>query len=313
MTDYTETANDLVAQLAEHDITAEQDDVEERLRAMVEEYTVPVDEAKRSILRHYADEADDDIDGIGMTGGGTTEANVEDITSSDEWVSLEASVVQLWDADHETIQQTGLIGDETGRVKFTVWADNDLPAVEEDEAYRFENVVTDEWQGRMSVNVNSQSSINALDSDIEAAEDSTTLTGALVDIQSGSGLIERCPEEDCTRVLQNNRCSEHGEVDGEFDLRIKGVLDDGDAVQHVIFDRDVTEAITGTTLQDAKDAAQEALDTSVVEQEMTKQLVGRYYEVEGPVMGRYLVVSECSEVEAVDVDAVLDDLGVTSA
>jgi replication factor A1 len=61
-----------------------------------------------------------------------------------------------------------------------------------------------------------------------------TMEGALVDIKDGSGLIKRCPDEDCTRVIRNGRCSEHGDVSGEFDLRIKGVLDDGEQAQDAL-------------------------------------------------------------------------------
>jgi replication factor A1 len=117
-----------------------------------------------------------------------------------------------------------------------------------------------------------------------------------VDIQSGSGLIKRCPDEDCTRVLQNGRCSEHGEVEGEFDLRIKGVLDDGEEVTEVIFDQEATEALTGITLEEAKEHAMDALDTTVVADDMREQLLGRYFSVTGPTFGRYVLADEQEEL-----------------
>jgi replication factor A1 len=93
-------------------------------------------------------------------------------------------------------------------------------------------------------------------------------------------------------VLQNGRCSEHGEVEGEFDLRIKGILDDGESVQKVIFDQEATEQAADITLEEAQEMAMDALDTSVVADEVREATLGRYYRVEGPEMGRYLLVND---------------------
>jgi len=142
------------------------------------------------------------------------------------------------------------------------------------------------------VKLNRTTTIEAVDEDIEVGDDEAEIEGALVDIQSGSGLIKRCPEEDCTRVLQNGRCSEHGEVEGEFDLRIKGVLDDGETVNEVIFDSETTEELTGIGLEQAQEMAMDALDTSVVAEEMREKTLGRYYHVVGPTFGRYVLANE---------------------
>jgi Single-stranded DNA-binding replication protein A (RPA), large (70 kD) subunit and related ssDNA-binding proteins len=155
------------------------------------------------------------------------------------------------------------------------------------------------------VKLNRTTGITALDETVEVGDDADTVEGALVDIQSGSGLIKRCPDEECTRVLQNGRCSEHGQVDGEFDLRIKGVLDDGKSVTEVIFDREATEELTGMGLEEAKQLAMDALDTTVVAEEMAEDVLGRYYRVTGPTFGRYVLVDEMEEPGAVDAETAL--------
>ena len=101
-------------------------------------------------------------------------------------------------------------------------------------------------------------------------------------------------------MLQNGRCSEHGEVDGEFDLRIKAVLDDGDTTQDVLFNKDATEELTDLTLAEAKQMAKDALDTSVVADDIGEDILGRYYRVGGPEMGRYLLANEFEQVGQVD-------------
>ncbi len=262
------------------------DEIHERLETLVSEYQVPASEARRSVTNSYLEEAGIDRDELG---GDSEHAEIAEIDSAEEWLDVRAKVVELWDPNSDAVAQVGLLGDETGTVKFTKWSKSDLPALEEGATYELGNVVTDEYQGRFSVKLNSTTTIERLEQDIEVGDDAVEIEGALVDIQSGSGLIKRCPEDDCTRVLQNGRCSEHGEVEGEFDLRIKGVLDDGTGVHEVIFDRETTEAVTGIELAEAKEMAMDALDTSVVAEEMREQLLGRYYRVTGPTLGRYVL------------------------
>jgi len=291
MSDVRQHAEEIREQFSEHlDVTV--DEVEQRLDNLVNEYRVPLGEARRSVVSHYLDEADLDRDEIRSGGSGSEQVNVEDVDEDEQWLSLTAKVVDLWEPRSDAVGQVGLLGDETGTIKFTKWADSDLPELEEGAVYHLGNLVSDEYQGNYSVKLNRTTTVEEADEDIEVGDDTAEVEGALVDIQSGSGLIKRCPEDDCTRVLQNGRCSEHGEVEGEFDLRIKGVLDDGLEVHEVIFDKEATEEFTGIGLQEAQDMAMDALDTTVVAEEMREKTLGRYYRVSGPTMGRYLLADE---------------------
>ena len=279
-------------------------DVEERLDTLVNEYKVPTSEARRSVINTYLDEAGMDRDQLG--GGGNERKQVGDVDTAEEWIDLKAKVVDLWDPRSDAVAQVGLLGDETGTIKFTKWSKSDLSELDEGEVYDLRNVVTDEYQGQFSVKLNRTTTIEQLDEEMEVGDDEVEIEGALVDIQSGSGLIKRCPDEDCTRVLQNGRCSEHGEVDGKFDLRIKAVIDNGMDVHEVIFDREATEAVTGITLEEAQEMAMDALDTSVVADEMHEKVLGRYYRVVGPTFGRYVLADEFERItETTDPEAVL--------
>ncbi|MFC6796354.1 MULTISPECIES: replication factor A [unclassified Haladaptatus] len=304
MTDVHQHAVEIHEQFSDKlELTVE--DVAERLEKLVNEYKVPVDEARRSVTSHYLDEAGmerEDLRGA----GGNQEMEIADVDEPEQWLDLTAKVVDLWEPGHESIGQVGLLGDPTGTIKFTKWAKSDLPELEEGKVYRFSNVVTDEYQGRFSVKLNRTTGIEELDEDLEVGDNEAEIEGALVDIQSGSGLIKRCPEEDCTRVLQNGRCSEHGEVEGEFDLRIKGVVDDGVNVHETIFNKEATEELTGITLEKAKEMAMDALDTTIVADEMREKVLGRYYRISGPTLGRYVLANSFEELTGpVDAEAVL--------
>ena len=303
MTDLRTHASEIHEQFSDRlDLSVE--DVEERLDTLVNEYKVPVSEARRSVVNTYLDEAGMERDDLG--GGGNEQVQVADINAPEEWVDITGKVVELWEARSDAVAQVGLLGDETGTIKFTKWSKSDLSELDEGAVYHLRNVVTDEYQGRYSVKLNRTTVIEERDEDIEVGSDDVTVEGALVDIQSGSGLIKRCPEDDCTRVLQNGRCSEHGEVEGEFDLRIKGALDDGADVHEVLFDQESTEALTGITLEEAKEMAMDALDTSVVADEMRADVLGKYYRVTGPTFGRYVLVDDLETLaEPADPEAVL--------
>ena len=297
MTDLQSDAEAIHDKFSDHlDLTVE--DVHGRLSNLVEEYKVPRDEARRSVTNHYLDEAGLERDEVG--GSDSDLVDIAKIDIPEEWVTVEAKVIDLWDADSDAVAQVGLLGDPTGTVKFTKWSKSDLQSLEEGSSYRLRNVVTDEYQGQYSVKLNRTTVIEQLDDDIEVGEDDETIEGALIDIQSGSGLIKRCPKEDCTRVLQNGRCSEHGDVEGEFDLRIKAVIDDGEDAHEVIFDKEATEALTGIELEAAKDMAMDALDTTVVAEEMAGEVLGSYYRVSGPVFGRYVLADNTEELGAPD-------------
>ena len=302
MSELRQEAEAMAEQFSDH-LEVDPAEIESRLENLVDEYRVPLEEARRSVTNSYLDDAGLDRDELAP--GGATRVQVADIDEDEQWVDLRVTLVDLWEPRSDSIAQVGLLGDESGTIKFVAFETSDLPALSEGQSYALSNVVTDEYEGRYSVKLNRTTQITELDESIEVGDDADTVEGALVDIQSGSGLIKRCPEDDCTRVLQNGRCSEHGQVDGAFDLRIKGVLDDGETVTEVIFDREATERLTGMTLEEAKDLAMDALDTTVVAEEMADDVLGRYYRVTGPTFGRYVLVDEFEEPGPVDVESAL--------
>ncbi len=205
-------------------------------------------------------------------------------------MTLKARVLQLWESQSESIAQVGLIGDDTGAIKFVSWSKAELPLIEEGRSYEFENVVTDSWQGRFSIKLNRTSKIMELEEDIEVRGQEVETVGALINVQDGSGLIKRCNE--CNRMLVKGVCAIHGKVEGIYDLRIKAVIDDGISAQDVLLPREITEQITGITLDEAKSLAAESLDPSIITSKIKEMLLGRYYSVRGPRVGRYILVEE---------------------
>ena len=293
-----ELADQILSQFAGLGYEINRDEVIKRLKLLLYEFKVPESEAVRTVRNWIIKE-------YGIPREKVVEAplvKIKDITKPGQWVSLKAKVVQIWDSTSPSVSQVGLIGDETGIIKFVIWAKSGKGEVEEGKCYLFKNVVTDSFQGRMQINVGRTSEIVEIDEDIQLPPREIEVIGALVAIQQNSGLIQRC--EQCHRVMTKGICPIHGKVKGYDDLRVKGVLDDGENVYEIILNEENIKELTGIDLEKAKQIASERLDRNAVLSELKRMLLGRYFKVAGVRGGRYLLVRRVEKILGVKADEV---------
>lgn len=211
-------------------------------------------------------------------------------------VSVRAKVVQEWEKRHERMVQSGLLGDESGTASFVIWADSDREKLETDKVYEIYYAAAEEFNGRISLNLTNAMYL-AEEGDIEVSRGTETLSGAMVHIGPGSGLIKRCPVEGCNRVLSNrNYCPVHEiQTTFRYDLRIKGVLDDGLAAKNVLLQREATEKISALTLEDAITIAENnPLGYDDVLVRIQEAVLGRYYTCSGSDIEGTMLVKECT-------------------
>ncbi|MCE8422706.1 MAG: replication factor A [Candidatus Methanoperedens sp.] len=282
-----EIAKKIEARFLELGVKVQTSEIETRLEQLINKFKVPPEEARRNVINYFLKQHNIPKTEF-FASRETPLVRASEIIENGKWVTLRCKVVQLWDANHESLSQSGLLGDESGTVAFKKWVKANLPQVEEGKNYLFKNVATSEWQGRFSVSLNKTSEIIPITEEITVGNTPVEFSGAIVDIQSGSGLIKRCPE--CNRALMKGACGEHGKVEGLYDLRVKAVMDDGEKVQDILLNREVTESFTGITLDKAKEMATEALDQAVVRDMIKSKLVGRYYVVVGARLDRFILV-----------------------
>ncbi|MEF8801055.1 MAG: Single-stranded DNA binding protein [Halolamina sp.] len=242
------------------------------------------------------------------------------LAAGDRGRNIEARIVEVEDRvidgrDGETEILSGVIGDETARLPFTDWDPH--PEIEAGASVRLEDVYVREYRGAPSVNISAFSTVEELDREIVVTDDAPSmsigeavaggglfdveLTGSVIEVRDGSGLIERCPE--CNRAIQNGECRSHGSVDGEDDLRTKAILDDGTGTCTVILDREITEEIYGGDLDDAREAAREAMDRDVVADAIAAELEGGEYGARGSLsVDEYGANLNADEFAPTDVD-----------
>ncbi|MFB6156970.1 MAG: Single-stranded DNA binding protein [Haloferacaceae archaeon] len=261
--------------------------------------------------------------------------DLRDLQPGDRGRNVEVRVLEAEDRvidgrDGETTIREGVLGDETARLPFTDWERRD--AMAEGATLRLEDVYVREFRGVPQVNLTEFTTAAPLDRRVEVPESAPRMrvreavesggmfdvevVGNVIAVRDGSGLIERCP--DCGRVVQNDQCRSHGEVDPEDDLRVKAILDDGTDTVTAVLGTDLTAEVYGGGLDDAREAARDAMDREAVADEIRDRIVGREYRVRGNLsvddFGANLEATEFAETAedpAERAAAVLDRLAAT--
>ncbi|AWB28422.1 DNA-binding protein [Halococcoides cellulosivorans] len=66
-------------------------------------------------------------------------------------VTVEGTIETLWEPSSPSIQQVGLIEDESEKIKFTVWTKSNQPVVQEGETVQFRGAAKNWYKGRCSI------------------------------------------------------------------------------------------------------------------------------------------------------------------
>jgi replication factor A1 len=281
----------------EHDIELTEADIKSDLEKMLK-FKIPLKSAKECVMTNFAKKNAISVKEFYASGKGDSVCGkIASFKTVDKWVSVLAKVVTIWDSSAPSIEQTGLIGDDTGTIKFTNWKNSGMPALEQDKVYLIKNVVVGEYQGKYQLSFNKNSVIELSDEEMDVGRETIEVHGLIVDVQKGSGLIKRCVA--CKRALVKGACKEHGRGESTYDLRLKLVLDTGATAHEAILNRERTEHITGTTLEDAIALAADTLDTETVLDQFKLQLQGAYYCMTGNQVDRYLLVESAEKDDVV--------------
>jgi replication factor A1 len=228
---------------------------------------------------------------------------------------------------------SGTAADHSAKLPFTSWESK--PVLTEGVTVEVKNAYVKSWRGVPTINMGEFSTISKSDTDISNDDlapilnpepvrlDSITgrdgvfdaiIEGSLISIRPGSGLIIRCPQ--CSRVIQKNTCRVHGVVEGWYDMRIKSILDDGTGALSVVLNADLTQKVTGYSIDKAREVAATAMNQSAVEDEMRRRLLGRSMRARGNMTkGEYgitLVADDASLTEmdtAAEAAALIKEMG----
>ncbi|MGD9779680.1 Single-stranded DNA binding protein [Methanomethylovorans sp.] len=235
----------------------------------------------------------------------TQTKKIIEINSSDLLVSSQGVVTEMYHRDvivkgKDTTIIEGVIADETGKLPFTSWVPMD--GVDIGNAISFKAAHVRIFRGIPSLNFTHETSWELLPDNkclfsknkIMAHEPisipiasvlekdglfDVVVTGNIISVRPGSGLIERCPV--CNRVIQNNVCRAHGTVEGVKDMRIKAILDDGTGAVYIMLNRELSETIYGRSMDEAENIIKLSLSKDAVYESMKRSLIGAYLTVRG--------------------------------
>ncbi len=245
--------------------------------------------------------------------------NMRNLDVTARVTSIEKKIVNGKD-DEEKELYSGILADESGKAQFSAWHDFEI---EQNDVVRIKGGYVRSWRGIPQYSFDDSAEVEFLDDDkfppSEELDDVSVYTisdlakrggavdaivdAVMIDIKSGSGLIFRCPE--CRRVIQKGACRVHGKVDGEPDLRVKGILDDGTGALTVIVNRDLTEEVLGYDLEKAMEAAKDAMNQEVIRDEVEEKLIAQPLRVKGNITsddyGLMLIADEV-DYKSIDVE-----------
>lgn len=235
----------------------------------------------------------------------TPEKKLVDIGLSDMFASSVATIIDLFHRNVVIKEESltiveGVLADETGRLPFVSW--EFLEGVDIGSTIKFENASVDVHRGIPSIYFNSSTSFELVSPDDILSFDPTTVnkpptsvsisnvlrsdgmfdvvvSGNIVSIRPGSGIITRCPV--CNRVIVKDTCRSHGVVIGLQDMRIKLILDDGTGSVLVMLNRELSEIVYGKSLDESFSLIDKSMSMNVVFEDMKSVLMGHYLGVRG--------------------------------
>lgn len=289
----------------------DRDTLERELTLLIVDYKVPVEEARRSIVKKHSKAGDGAPVSAAKDAKGSIKL-LKDLRNGDSEVTVLANVVEPRYREITTSRGTmtvvnGMLEDSTAKVHFTAWIDS--PALFSGRAVLARNVYVNSFHGMPSVNMAEKSVIEEFGDTIPGYDirrcSLAELTegdgaydieaeGDVVSIRPGSGLIERCLI--CSRVMQKGQCRAHGRSEGVKDLRIKAILDDGTGSLICVFDHTLTRALLGIELEMALAAGDEN-----AEERVKTALIGMPFVIRGNVTrgdyGRILIASHVKKAD----------------
>ena len=215
---------------------------------------------------------------------------------------------------------SGDVADPTGKCRCSMWEEPPFDFESTPVVVRIKGARVRAWQGVPDITVDNQSQIEVLaaapwgnDVDLTnnfvevnleelvtgASRVGISTQGNVVSIREDSGIIYRCTE--CRRVLRDGECATHGPQEGNKDLRLRMVLDNGKSTISLIVNKEASESLTGMTQEEISSKITENGSMQFV-QELRERLLGRELVAKGRTIvdeqGAMLLSDDTQLIEA---------------
>ncbi|MEA3560038.1 MAG: hypothetical protein U9R75_12365, partial [Candidatus Thermoplasmatota archaeon] len=238
-------------------------------------------------------------------------STISELSVGDKQVDIEVRLAEVRDLKVRSKGKMvdivkGIVADRTGRLNFTCWGPVEL---NENGCYRIIGGYIKEFRGILDLNLSPGSLFKPLPNDRLPSSDElmmpenariigllegrfsgpVCLRGEVLSVRPGSGLFRKCNV--CGRKLTNGQCTVHGKNEGEMDMGLRCIFDDGSGTAFLRGDRNIVERILGRTMEQIEERVKETMDPGSVLHDLTEKILG--------------------SVLTIIADPILDDYGLT--
>ena len=102
-------------------------------------------------------------------------------------------MIQEWEVTHDRMLQSGILGDETGTIKFVIWKEQGKEKLTVGAVYSVFYAQVDEFNERLSLNITGATIMQEEGDIATVTGGDAEIRGALVHIAPGSGIIRAMP------------------------------------------------------------------------------------------------------------------------
>ena len=219
---------------------------------------------------------------------------------------------------------SGDVADPTGKCRTSMWEEPPFDFESTPVIVRIKGARVRAWQGVPDITVDNSSQVEVLAAapwgeDVDLANNFVSVEldelssgasrvgistqGTIVSIREDSGIIYRCPE--CRRVLRDGECAIHGAQNGNMDVRLRMVLDNGKSTISLIVNKSATESLLGMSQADISSNVSENGSMQFI-QDLRERLLGRELLANGrTIVDEQGAMLLSDDVELIETDSVL--------
>ena len=138
---------------------AEEAKIRSKLNLLINDLGINEVEAERMVIEKYSS----DLAANKPSGNQNAELGKIADANPGDWVNIVGKVVSLSAPVSPAMSQTGIIADDSGAIRFVVWAKANAPTLELGSWYRLESATVDEYRGSPSMKIHSGTKIREVD------------------------------------------------------------------------------------------------------------------------------------------------------
>lgn len=262
-------------------------------------------------------------------------SRIEDLRDGSRDVEIIVEVQKMLKRDfkggdgEEKSVWSGDVADPTGRCRCSIWSEPPFDFESTPVVIRLRGVRVRAWQGIPDITIDNESQIevlaappwgdeidlsnNLVEVDLSdlatgASRVGISTSGHVISVREDSGIISRCTE--CRRVLRDGECATHGAQEGNSDVRLRMVLDDGKSTISLIVNKAASESLIG---MDEKAISLEVTEngTMAFVQSLRERLLGRQLKASGRTIvdeQGAMLLSDSAEIIEIDSGLVATEL-----